>query len=282
MRMKELLTGFALVALALSARAQEGGPRPPIELIVQPGEASAVPFKRGVSYANGGIIDVAQPNATTIIVTMTGLTATNADLLHTSVANYHFELAQGLELAFNSPRVKGASMTLEGRVIGILRTNHQHYTHPWGAHHCGTATTEPAVAGISVGHADVLTVALPARAAGCCEDLSVYNHEGPLAVPVTPGKFMLHGTWGFGTTHPPFCCRGASAEFSPQPEYCPESYWFTEFKPFNGTATKDSGFQITIKVTPAFKTVDEKDEDMPLPKKEEKKPEEKKETKDKY
>src|SRR5277367_3233625 len=161
MRSVLVFTGLVVVILAGPTLAQESAPRPPVELIVQPGEASAVPFKRGVSYANGGIIDVAQPNPTTIVVTMTGLTATNADLIHTSVANYHFDLGQSFELAYNSPRVKGATMTLEGRVIGILRTDHEHYTHPWGAHHCGTATTEPALAGISVGNAEILTVSLP-------------------------------------------------------------------------------------------------------------------------
>src|SRR5262245_45469436 len=112
-----LLTGFALLALAWPAHAQDGGPRPAVELVVLPGEASAVPYKRGVSYANGGIIDVTQPTPTTIVVTMTGLTATNADLLHTSVAAYHFDLSQCFDLVVNSPRVKGVKLTLDGRVI---------------------------------------------------------------------------------------------------------------------------------------------------------------------
>jgi hypothetical protein len=277
-----MLTGCVLLAMACPVRAQDGGPRPAVEFIVAPGEASAVPFKRGVSYANGGIIDVARPDPTTIVATLTGLTATNADLIHTSIANYHFDLVQGFELRFNSPRVKGATLTLEGRVIGILRTNHEHYTHPWGARHCGTATTEPAVAAIGVEHATILTLSLPERSAGCCEDLSVYNHDGPLVVPVTPGKYTLHASWGFGTTHPCFCCRGASAEFSPQPSYCPENYWFQEFKPFNGTATKDSGFQITVKVIPEFKVPDDKGEELPGPKdiKKDEKKEEKKDDKE--
>jgi hypothetical protein len=279
-----LLTGCALLALAWPARAQEAAaPRPPVEFIIQPGEASAVPFKRGVSHANGGVIDVAQPNPTTLVITMSGLAATNADLIHTSIASYHFELNQIFELAFNSPRVKGATLTLEGRVEGLLRTDHQHYTHPWGPHHCGTATTDPALAGIGVGHTEILTVSLPPRAAGCCDDLSVYNHEGPLVVPITPGKYTLHGTWGFGTTHPCFCCRGASAEFSPQPASCEEgaaAYWFSEWHPFNGAATKDFGFQITVKVIPEFEVPKDKGEDMPPPKKDEKKEEKKDDKKD--
>jgi hypothetical protein len=70
--LSKLLTGCALLALAWPARAQDGGGRPPVEFIVAPGEASAVPFKHGVSYANGGIIDVARPDPTTIVATLTG------------------------------------------------------------------------------------------------------------------------------------------------------------------------------------------------------------------
>src|SRR6516165_9436243 len=86
----------------------------------------------------------------------------------------------------------------------------------------------------------------PVDAGAGGDRLSVYNHEGPFAVSVGAGKYVLHETWGFGTTHPAFHCRGASAEFAPQPSYFPgpASYWFEHWQPFNGTATKDFGFQV--------------------------------------
>lgn len=224
--------------------------RPPVEIILVPGEAQAIPFKRGVSYANGGVIVVTQPDPTTLVVTMTGLTATNADLLCTSVANYQFDLNQCFEICFNSKRVKQAKLTLEGRVLGLLRTDHRHYTHYLAKlRKGGTAQTLPAVAAVTAGPHELVALHLPARATSCGDDLSVYNHEGPLCVPVLPGKYTLHETWGFGTTHIPFHCRGASAEFAPQPEaFSAENYWFHEVKPFNGQATKDFGFQVTLKV----------------------------------
>ena len=58
---------LALLCLALPARPQDGGPRSAVELVVQPGEASATPCKKGVAYANGGVIAVAQPNPTTLV-----------------------------------------------------------------------------------------------------------------------------------------------------------------------------------------------------------------------
>lgn len=272
MRARMTLTCCLLVVAALPAFAQDAapGPRPAVELVVLPGEASAVPFRRGIAYANGGVVDITQPNPATIVVTMSGLTATNADLLCTSVATYQFQLAQCFDVRFNSPRVKGASLTLEGRVIGLLRSSHEIYNHYWNkCKKCGEAHTDPAVACISAAQQELVKIALPPRQAAGCQDLSVYNQEGPLAVPVQPGKLTLNGTWGFGTTHPAFCCRGASAEFSPQPYEIPTNYWFSEFRPFNGLATKDFGFQITIKVVPEFKALDDKPEEITPPKKDE-------------
>lgn len=267
MRTLTILTGFLVLWLALPAEAQEA--RPPAEIIVAPGEATAVPTKNGVAFANGGIIDVAQPNPTTVVVTMSGLTATNADLCRTSVANYAFQLTQGFEIALSSS-IKSAKLTLEGRVIGLLRTDHELYTHHHFSHKCGTAETHSATAAVTVCDGpEVVALSMPARAAGCCEDLSVYNHEGPVVVPITAGKYDLHESWGFGTTHPAFHCRGASAEFAPQPYYFPgaNNYWFEHWQPFNGAATKDFGFQVTIKLIPEFKPLGAKGpEDVPPPK----------------
>jgi hypothetical protein len=218
------------------------------ELILVPGEASAVPHKKGIAYANGGIIDVAQPNPTTIVVTMTGLAAVNADLCGTSMAGYDFDLNQCFEVQYSPKAVKGAHLSLEGKVMGLLRTNWS--TNKNHSKRGGTAETLPGVASISCGPTELVGLTLPPRAAACGEDLSVYNHEGPIPVPVTPGRYALHESWGFRTSHPAFLTRGASAEFAPQPSYVPDAnaYWFHDFQPFNGTATKDFGFQVTIKL----------------------------------
>jgi hypothetical protein len=226
------------------------GAKPPVDLVIFPGEATATPHRCGVSWANGGVIDVSQPNPTTIVVAMSGICATNADLICESIAGYHFDLNQCFGVRFNSRRVKGAHLTIESRVAGLLRTNHELYQHCL-CKHGGVAETEGATATITACDQEIVSIALPPRSICCEDDLSVYNHEGPLYLPVTAGKYTLHASWGFGTTHPPFFCRGASAEFAPQPEFCPEAataYWFQHFHPFNGAATKEFGYQITIKV----------------------------------
>jgi hypothetical protein len=221
------------------------------ELVLEPGEASARPHKQGVAYANGGVLAVNQPNPTTLVVTLSGLAGVNADLCSTSTAGYDFDLNQCFEIRYDPKVAKATKLSIEGRVIGLLRTDWRHYTGRHSGPKGGTAETCP-VATISAGPAEVVGVTLPARVAACGEDLSVYNHEGSLAVPVAPGEYALHETWGFRVTHPAFCVRGASAEFSPEPAYYPDAaaYWFHDFQPFNGQASKDFGFQVTIKLIP--------------------------------
>jgi hypothetical protein len=224
--------------------------KPPVDLVIFPGEALATPHRKGVSWANGGIIDVSQPNPTTIVVNMTGICATNADLIRDSSAGYHFDLNQCFGVRFNSRKVKGAHLTIESRVAGLLRTNHELYQRCL-CKHGGVAECDPATATITACEKEIVSVTLPSHSICCEDDLSIYNHEGPLWLPVTPGKYSLHACWGFGTEHPPFFCRGASAEFAPQPEFCGDAataYWFQHFRPFNGAATKEFGYQVTIKV----------------------------------
>jgi hypothetical protein len=223
--------------------------RPPVELILMPGEASANPYRKGVSYANGGVISVSQPNPTTLVITMSGLAACNADLVCQSAAGYHFNLSQDFLVRVNAKYVKSPRLWMESRVIGLLRTNHELYEH------ClckmgGMAETGSAEASVACGDAELVHIALPPRSICCSADLSVYNHDGPLCIPVHPGCYTLHQTWSIGTSHPPFFCRGASAEFAPEPQYYPDAnaWWFQHFKPFNGTATRDFGYQVTIKV----------------------------------
>ena len=258
MKTMTLLTACVLSWLALPVRAQEAARA--VELVLTPGQAQATPMKKGVAFANGGIIDVAQPNPSTIVVTMTGLTAANADLLCTSLSQYQFDLVQGFEVVFNSKRVKSAKLAMEARVIGLLRSEHSHRAGCWQLHKkCGTAETMTASASVSGASGEFVGVTLPGRAASAGEDLSVYNRETAQSAAIMPGRCLLHGSWGFGVTHPAFHCRGASAEFAPQPNHVPESYWFSEFRPFNGLATKDFGFQVTLKVIPEFKPLpDEK------------------------
>jgi hypothetical protein len=225
--------------------AEEFGP--PVEIILVPGEASAVPVRKGVAFADGAITNVEQLNPTTLVITMSGLVAANSDLCRTSVASYRFDLTQAFELHFHG-KTKTAKLTLDGRVIGLLVSDHSHYVGCLGPKG-GTAETEPAHAAVSsCDHNELVSVTLPARETSCGHDLAVYNYEGPHMVSLPAGKYVLSENWGISVSHPPFYVRGASAEFAPQPNYNTENHWLTLIHPFNGQATKDFGFKVTLKV----------------------------------
>jgi hypothetical protein len=142
--------------------------------------------------------------------------------------------------------MKTAKLTIEARVIGLLRS-HQH-----GA---GCASINcPAQAAVSVGGQiagpALVEVHMPGRSVAAGENLSVNDRQGPIAVKVTAGKYTLHQHFGIEASHPKkvLPCKAASAEFAPDPALDP--LWISAFEPFHGAIKKDFGFQVTLKVAP--------------------------------
>src|SRR5262249_22698645 len=147
--------------------------------------------------------------------------------------------------SFAKPETKKAKLTLEARVIGLLRS------------HCrggGSAMiTCPAHAvitpnGAATGVPALVSVSLPGRTAAAREDLSVSAREGRVAATLTPGKYSLPQAFGVQATHPKSIlpCKAASAEFAPDPALDP--LWISAFEPFHGAVKKDFGFQVILKV----------------------------------
>jgi hypothetical protein len=244
---------FPLIVLSCVAPAwaEPEAPPPPrptkwpdVMLVLGPGEGTATPVKKCYSKAGGGNILVTQPAPDTIVVVMTGAVVAAGHPVKPSVASYDFNLEQCFEVVFNSTQVKSARLLLDGQVMGVLRTAN---------HSCkptGTAESTAAHAAIVCGPEQLLSIAMPPRSAACGEDLSVFNREGPVFVPIAPGKYTLHQTWGISATQPcsPGLCKGVSAEFAPSPAL--EAAWLSHFEPFHGAIKKDFGFRVTIKVVP--------------------------------
>jgi len=157
-----------------------------------------------------------------------------------SVATLHFDLTQEFEINFEKPEIKKAKLTLEGRVIGLLRSHNN----------AGSVQEGPGVAAAAFGPEVLLTLSLPQHAVCCGENLSINDREGPVAVPVTAGKFTLHQAFAVTASHPHSVkpCKAASAEFAPDPALDP--LWISYWEPFHGAAKKDFGFQIILKVAP--------------------------------
>lgn len=241
--MKYILTGLlsaglACALLAADAPAPSG---PPVTITLGSRHGHVSPKRQGFTHTGGGNIDVAQPAPDTIVVTMTGVAVAGGHPCKDSLAAMHFELEQCFEVVFEKPEVKRAQLTLEGRVLGLLRS------------HCkggGQAEQGPGTVFVSCGPTEVLALTVPPHAVAHGESLSVNCREGPAAVAVVPGRYTLHGTWALSAAHPKSLlpCKAASAELAPDPALDP--LWISYWEPFHGANKKDFGFQVILKVAP--------------------------------
>jgi hypothetical protein len=211
----------------------------------------ANPLRQGFAHTGGGNTDISQPSADTLVVTMTGVATAGAHPCKPSVASIDFDLEQGFEVTFEKPDVKAAKLTIEGRVIGLLRS---HRKGP------GSAEESKGCATVACGPAEVVTLCLPDHGVAGGENLSVNDHAGPFTVPIQAGKYTLHQTFHVSATHPRSAlpCKAASAEFAPDPALDP--LWISFWEPFHGAQKKDFGLQITLKVAPE-EVKEEKKED---------------------
>jgi hypothetical protein len=228
--------------LLASARAADA-PVPAVSITLGSRKASATPKQQGFTHTGAGNIDVAQPSPDTVVITMTGVAVAGAHPCRDSVAMLTFDVLQNFEVVFEKPNVKKAKLTVEARVIGLLRS------HEKGG---GTATiaTPGQATVLDAGNQALVTVALPEHSACGGENESVNNRETSDGVSVTAGKHTLHQAFALSATHPRSLklCKAASAEFAPDPALDP--LWISAFEPFHGAAKKDFGFQVTMKVAP--------------------------------
>lgn len=243
--MKTLLISFFAIALGIAAGAADEpnaeAPRPPVTIVLGPGEATAVPFRQGSARTGAGNIHVVQPAPDMISVTMTGAAAAKPHPLNGSTAGLNFDLSQCVEVVFHSPAVKGAKLIMWGRVVGLLRSD---------SHCCkcgGLAETSPAHASVNCGPDQMVALSLPSRTVTAGQNLSIHDRQGPIWVPVVPGKYTLHQVFGITASHGKgLCGRPASAEFAPEPAL--EDDWLGAREPFHGAAKEDFGFQVILKV----------------------------------
>ncbi len=235
-----LATSFGLGLWLSLLLAQGGGAGPAVTIVLGSRKAQVTPSRQGFTHTGGGNIDVAQPAPDTVVITMTGVAVAGAHPCKGSNASLKFDLLQLFEVNFEKPEVKSAKLSLEGRVIGLLRC------HRGG----GTAQSGPANAGVSFGKVGLVAIDLPSHGVFGGDNLSVNDREGPAAVPVLPGPFALQQTFEVTASHSQCLrlCKAASSEFAPDPGLDP--LWISYWEPFHGAIKKDFGFQVTLKVLP--------------------------------
>ena len=266
-----LLAPLSLLALAQEVKVVPPGT--PVTITVSPAAPTAplvsinlngrhghvTPVRNGYNHTGGGNIDVAQPSADTLVITMSGVAIAGAHPCKESCASLNFDLTQFFEISFEKPEVKAAKLTMEARVIGLLRS----------ASSGGTASDSGSA---SVGGEGVASASLevPSHSVSCGQSLSINDKEDPvsLAIPAA-GKFTLHQSFQVTANHSGSLLPGkaASAEFAPDPALDP--LWISYWEPFHGATKKDFGFQLTIKVaddTPQAPPVKEKLPPPPMPK----------------
>lgn len=236
--MRMLIAGLLAVS-GLGALAAADPPAPAVTVSLKDRRAQAVPSRQGFTHTGGGNIDVAQPAPDTVVITMTGVAVAGNHPCKDSFAALAFDLEQCLEISIADPKVKRAKLTLEGRVIGALRS------HRGG----GSAQQGPAHAAIAAGTAELLTLALPSHSVCGGENLSVNDRTGPVGIAVAAGEYHWRQSFAVTAAHPWSwkLCKTASSEFAPDPALDP--LWISYWEPFHGAAKKDFGFQVTLKVT---------------------------------
>src|SRR3954463_7647166 len=118
--MKRLLITVAALAVAAATRA---GDPPPVTIDLNSRQAQAVPTRSGFNHTGGGNIDVQHPVPDTLVVTMTGVAVAGGCPGKDSVAALAFNLRQEFDVTISKSDVKRAKLTLDARVIGLLRSH---------------------------------------------------------------------------------------------------------------------------------------------------------------
>jgi hypothetical protein len=238
--MKPLISGFLLLtaACAFVLGQQPAPPEPKASITLKDRQALATPSRQGFTHTGGGNIDVAQPAPDTVIVTMTGVAVAGPHPVKDSMATLTFQLDQAFEISIDNPKVKRAKLTLEARVIGLLRS------HKGG----GSASHGPAHAGVNSAGTSILFLDVPSHCVSGGENLSINDRRGPASASLAPAEYHFHQTFAVSASHPRSLklCKAASAEFAPDPALDP--LWISYWEPFHGAAKKDFGFQVVLKV----------------------------------
>jgi hypothetical protein len=209
-------------------------PPPPVTITLHERHGHVTPYKGKCTHTGGGLIDVASPSPDTVIITMSGAAIANSEM--------KFDVEQCFEVSFDDPKVKKAKLTVEGRVIGLLRGGIK-----------GSASFTEACAHITCGPAGLLSVCVPPHSVcGCGDNLAVNDHDGPKTVPVVPGKYTLNQTFLIAAHTDSVLCKRPSAEFAPDPALDP--LWISYHEPFHGVKKDTFGFQVIVRVAPDTET----------------------------
>src|SRR6266481_630922 len=98
-----IAASLSAIAFAADTPAPSG---PPVSITLGSRHAHVSPVGQGFVHTGGGNIDVAQPAADTIVITMTGVAVAGGHPFKSTAAKMNFDLEQCLEIAFEKPETK--------------------------------------------------------------------------------------------------------------------------------------------------------------------------------
>ncbi len=247
------LLGAALLPMPLMAKDEptKVPPGTPVTITVQPAAPATptvslqlddrhghvTPLRVGFTHTGGGLIGVATPDTDTIVVTFTGVVVAGAHPCKDSLAQMNFCLDQVLEVSWDSKDVKACKVTMDGQIIGALRSECK-----------GGGSAEESAGSFVLSGDGVDTLALsvpPHSVAG--DNLAVNCHGGPVSASIKAGKYNLHGSWQISASHPRGLLpdKAASADFDPA---ALDPLWISYWEPFHGITKTTFGLQVTIKI----------------------------------
>jgi hypothetical protein len=200
---------------------------PPVSITLHERHGHVTPHRSKCAHTGGGLIDVASPTPDAVIVTMSGAVVADAEM--------RFDLDQCFEVSFDDPKLKKAKLTIEGRVIGLLRGERK-----------GCADYSDACAHVHASTVNLVNVCVPPHSVCDCQSLAVNDHGGPRTVPIVPGKYTLNQTFTIAAHSNSLFCKRPSAEFAPDPALDP--LWINYWEPFHGVKKDAFGFQVILKV----------------------------------
>jgi hypothetical protein len=238
-----LLTGLGTCLAPVARLTAQQPTGPAYQLVLRSRTATTTPTRTHDAQTGGGTIIVEQPEPNTIVVTMTG-TAAVGSAFHGSAAGITFDLQQDLDIIPTRNGLRPPRVGMVGRVVGTLMV-----TDPGKAGKAiGTAEQGPAVACLSLGSTNVLSLNVKSVALGSGQESFINHREGPIESPATTGSYRLSGTFSIGVTQGKgvWHRQYAVADFDPAPQL--DGLWSDALKPFRAVPRRDFGFQVILRV----------------------------------
>jgi len=222
---------------AAVAPAAQGGVR--MEL----GQRYAVAETRrgALGYTTAPNIDVAQPRADVLLVTMTGMCAVAGLPCENSQAEIDFDLTQAFRIIDDRSNPRPIRLVLEAQLAGLFRGNRD------GA---GVAVSAPADATITSGGAAIGHVGFAERSHTGKDILLVSERSAPVEVIIGPGDYNLCQKFAIRCSHPKKCFHKnvAMAVFGDAGKM-PE--WMNLLDPSRDLPKgRELGFRVAIRIEP--------------------------------